>query len=128
MREEITLNDYLSIEERKRAIWKSLKPVFEDYDFLLTPTVVVKPFELGNISVDEINGVDASPLGWMPFTYPFNFTGQPAASIPAGFSDDGLPVGLQIVGKHFDDLGVLKVSKAFQDINPWQDKYENLDL
>jgi Asp-tRNAAsn/Glu-tRNAGln amidotransferase A subunit and related amidases len=58
----------------------------------------------------------------MPFTYPFNFTLQPAASLPAGFTKDELPVGMQIVGRHFDDADVLRISKTYQEINPWQDK------
>ncbi len=128
MAEEISLNDYISIEERKQELWKSLRTIFEDYDFLLTPTVAVPPFELGNINVDEIDGEEASTVGWMPFTYPFNFTKQPAASIPAGFTKNDLPVGLQIVGRPLKDSEVLKISKTYQDINPWQDKYENLDL
>jgi len=58
----------------------------------------------------------------MPFTYPFNFTRQPAASVPCGFTKDGLPVGLQIVGDRYDDLGVLQASRAFEKLRPWQDK------
>ncbi len=128
MAEEINLNEYINITERKQELWKSLRPIFEEYDFLLTPTVSVPPFELGDISVDKINGQDTSTLGWMPFTYPFNFTKQPAASIPAGFTKDDLPVGLQIVGRHYDDSGVLRISKEYQSLNPWQDKYSSIDL
>jgi len=124
--QSLTYREYIKIEERKMELWKALKRVFENYDYLITPTVACKPFEIGKISPDEINGKFITPIGWMPFTYPFNFTGQPAASIPAGFSKEGLPVGMQIVGKRYDDAGVLKISKAFQDISPWQDKYPEL--
>ncbi len=124
--QSLTYKEYIKIEERKMELWKALRSVFEEYDYLITPTVACKPFEIGRISPDEIDGKPITPIGWMPFTYPFNFTGQPAASIPAGFSKDGLPVGMQIVGKHYDDAGVLKISKAFQDTSPWQDKYPEL--
>ncbi len=118
--ESFTYREYIKIEERRMELWRALRGIFENYDFLITPTTAVKPFKLGKINPDEIAGEPATPIGWMPFTYPFNFTGLPAASIPAGFSRDGLPIGMQIVGRKFDDLGVLKLSKAYQDINPWQ--------
>lgn len=124
--QSLTYREYIRIEERKMELWKALREVFDKYDFLITPTVAVKPFEIGKISPDEIAGKPITPIGWMPFTYPFNFTGQPAASIPAGFSKDELPVGMQIVGRHYDDVGVLRISKAFQDISPWQDRVPSL--
>ncbi len=57
--------------------------------------------------------------GWTPFSYPFNWSGNPAASIPCGFTSEGLPVGLQIVARRFDDLGVLQASAAFEAARPW---------
>ncbi len=127
MAQEKTLEDYLKIKDRKKELWRALKPIFEKYDFLITPTVAVPPFDLGDIGVSEIRGEKVSPVGWMPFTYPFNFTKQPAASIPAGFNSEDLPIGLQIVGKPLDDLGVLQVSKKYQDENPWQQKFEEIN-
>ena len=59
---------------------------------------------------------------WMAYTYPFNMTGLPAASIPSGWTKSGLPIGMQIVGKRYDERTVLQVSKAFEEIAPWQDK------
>ncbi|MHA1468098.1 MAG: amidase family protein, partial [Promethearchaeota archaeon] len=63
-----------------------------------------------------------SPSSWTLFTYAFNLTTNPAASIPCGWSKEGLPIGMQIVGKRFDEATVLQVSKAFEEIAPWQDK------
>ncbi len=94
---------------------------------LLTPTAAVPPLELGKFGVREIAGVKVSPLGWMPFTYPFNITGQPAASVPCGWTDDGLPIGLQIVGRRFDDVTVLRAAAAFEQASPWADKRPPLD-
>lgn len=124
--DSLTYREYIKIEEHKMELWKSLRWVFDEYDFLITPTVAVKPFEIGKLGPEEIAGKPATPIGWMPFTYPFNFTKQPAASIPAGFTKDGLPVGMQIVGKHYDDVGVLRISKAYQDIRPWQNRKPTL--
>jgi aspartyl-tRNA(Asn)/glutamyl-tRNA(Gln) amidotransferase subunit A len=61
-------------------------------------------------------------MSWAEFSYPFNFTWNPAASVPCGFTEAGLPVGLQIVGRRFDDLGVLQASAAFEAVAPWADK------
>lgn len=120
--DSLSYREYIGVEARKEELWKGLRQVFSSYNFLITPTTAVAAFQLGNIGVSEIAGEAVTPLGWMPFTYPFNFTGQPAASMPAGFTKEGLPVGMEVVGKRFDDAGVLKVSKAFQDMSPWRDK------
>ncbi|RLI78616.1 amidase, partial [Archaeoglobales archaeon] len=126
MSESFGYKEYIKIEERKIELWGVLRPIFEKYDFLVTPTVAVPPFKLGDIGVSEIDDKAVTPLGWMPFTYPFNFTQQPAASLPAGFTKNGLPVGMQVVGKHFKDADVLRISKAYQDVNPWQEKKPSL--
>jgi len=107
--------------------WHAIRPFFEQYDLLLTPTVAVPPLEVGQFGVREIAGVKVSPLGWMPFTYPFNITGQPAASVPCGWTDDGLPIGLQIVGRRFDDATVLKAAAAFEQASPWAGRRPPLD-
>ncbi len=64
--QSLTYREYIKIEERKMELWNSLKDVFANYDFLITPTVAVKPFELGKIGPDEIAGKPATPIGWMP--------------------------------------------------------------
>jgi aspartyl-tRNA(Asn)/glutamyl-tRNA(Gln) amidotransferase subunit A len=63
---------------------------------------------------------------WICFTFPINMTGQPAASVPAGFTRDGLPVGLQIIGRHLDDKLVLKASRAFERARPWGHHWPSL--
>ncbi len=105
-----------------------IQPFFENYDLLLTPQIAVPAFELDKVEVGEIAGVKGSPfIDWTPFTYPFNITGQPAASVPCGWTDDGLPVGLQIVGRRFDDVTVFKAAAAFEQASPWADKLPPLD-
>jgi aspartyl-tRNA(Asn)/glutamyl-tRNA(Gln) amidotransferase subunit A len=67
------------------------------------------------------------PYDWIPYTYPFNLTGNPAASVPCGFTKDGLPVGLQIVGRRFDDVSVLRAAAGYETIAPWADHKPALD-
>ena len=57
-------------------------------------------------------------LGWTPFSYPFNLTQQPAITVPCGLSSDGLPLGIQFVGRMFDDATVLRVARAFESVHP----------
>ena len=71
----------------------------------------------------EVNGEAVNPLiGWC-LTYLINYTGHPAASIPAGLDTQGLPVGLQLVGRRFADDTVLAASAAFERVRPWQTTY-----
>ena len=90
----------------------------EHYDLVLTPTLPVTAFPAGDHHPGHINETITSYLSWTAFTYPFNITGQPAATVPCGFVD-GLPVGLQIVGRWRDDVTVLRASAAFERLAPW---------
>ena len=101
--------------------WQHPRAFFAKYDLLLTPTVACPPFRTGIDNPPDIAGRPIQGYGWIPFTYPFNLTGQPAASVPCGLTRDGLPVGLQIVGRRFDDVGVLRASAAFERARPWRE-------
>jgi aspartyl-tRNA(Asn)/glutamyl-tRNA(Gln) amidotransferase subunit A len=96
------------------------------YDLLLTPTLAVPPFALHIQGPEKIDGRIVPPFKWLAFTFPINMTGQPAASVPAGFTKDGLPVGLQIIGRHLDDRSVLRASAAFERAKPWKDTWPPL--
>ncbi|PIF14630.1 amidase [Candidatus Pantoea floridensis] len=89
------------------------------YDLLLSPTLAVPPFPLNMQGPEVIDGRMVRSDHWLSFCFPFNFTGQPAASVPAGFTASGLPIGMQIVGRHLDDGLVLAASAAFERIQPW---------
>ncbi|MBI4240569.1 MAG: amidase, partial [Candidatus Rokubacteria bacterium] len=115
----VTAVEYLRASHRRAGYWEEVQSFLARFDLLLTPTLAVSPFAVGTIWPREIAGQRVSPLGWLAFTYPFNLTGQPAASVPAGFTADGLPVGLQIVGKRFGDRTVLAASAAFEAARPW---------
>ncbi|MBA7661991.1 Acylamidase [subsurface metagenome] len=112
--------------DKRIKFYEKISELFRKYDILITPTVAIPAFELGMMFPPEINGEAVGPTSWMPFTFPFNMTGNPAATIPCGWSKDGLPIGMQIVGPKFDELTVLQVSKAFEEIAPWQDKKPQL--
>ncbi|MBV8612985.1 MAG: amidase [Acetobacteraceae bacterium] len=111
-----------AIMVRKAVANKSWR-FMRNYDLLLTPTIAVPAFAQGIQGPETIDGKKAGPFQWIAFTFPFNLTGQPAASVPAGFTRDGLPVGLQIVGRHLDDPTVLRASAAFEAAAPWRDKW-----
>ncbi len=108
-----------ALAERSRYADR-LRRELEAYDFVLSPTTPVTAFAAGADHPGSIAGYPTTYLNWTPFTYPFNFTGQPAISVPAGFTSAGLPVGLQIVGRWRDDLGVLRAAYAFERLRPWR--------
>lgn len=114
--------DYARAQMDLLSYWDGIRPFFEKYDLWLTPTTAILPPKLGQHEVKEIAGVEVTRMCWFEFLYPFNVTGQPAASLPCGWTDDGLPVGLQIVGRRFDDVTVLRASAAFEEASPWADK------
>lgn len=109
--------DYLTATGERAALGILMGEFHTRYDVLLTPTVAIPAFEAG-YEVPPGSGLSGWPE-WTPFTYPFNMTQQPAISVPAGFTSDGRPVGLQIVGpRHSDDL-VLAVAKLLEEVRPW---------
>jgi aspartyl-tRNA(Asn)/glutamyl-tRNA(Gln) amidotransferase subunit A len=115
----LSVVDYIQLRGQKLAYWDTVRPLFERYDLLLTPSVSVTALEVGRLNP---TGWPQHAWDWFPwasFSYPFNFTGQPAATVPAGFTGAGLPVGLQIVGRRFADLTVLQASAAFEQARPW---------
>ena len=106
----------------RTELYDVVQDVFDEYDMLLTPTVATLPFRNEEPGPTEVDGVVVDPLsGWF-LTWPFNLTGHPAASIPAGMCD-GLPVGMQLVGPRFGDDAVLTASATFESLRPWAEMY-----
>lgn len=117
--EGISLGQYMDAQRERAQFGSDMKLFMADYDALLTPSLAVPAFGAGRL-VPEGWSEDSSNswIAWTPFSYPFNLTQQPACSIPCGFTADGLPVGLQIVGQMFDDPMVLRIAAAFEEANP----------
>jgi len=115
-------NDVVRVQFHREELWDKLRPVFDRYDLLLCPTAAVTAFELeppGPLGPMIIDGTEVGPLAWMCYTFPFNFTGQPAASVPCGMSSEGLPVGLQMVGRMYDEVSILRAAAALEKARPW---------
>jgi Asp-tRNA(Asn)/Glu-tRNA(Gln) amidotransferase A subunit family amidase len=121
---KFTVKDIKWADLQREVIYQEICRQFKQFDILITPTLACTAFKLGTDWAQEINGEDVSdqPLAWQPYTYPFNLSGHPAASIPCGWSIEGLPIGMQIIGTRLADLTVLQVSQAFEQLSPWQDK------
>lgn len=101
--------------EQQTEVYHNMREFMTGVDFLVLPTVQVLPFAVSQPYVSEINGVALETyIDWMKSCYLISVTGLPAISVPAGFSASGLPVGLQIVGRHRADLSVLQLAYAFE--------------
>ena len=102
--------------ERKRTeLYHRMRTFMERYEFLILPVVQVPPFDVNRRYVNEINGVELRTyIDWMRSCYYITTAGLPAISVPCGFTPERLPVGVQIVGRHRDDLGVLQLAHAFE--------------
>jgi aspartyl-tRNA(Asn)/glutamyl-tRNA(Gln) amidotransferase subunit A len=116
MGEKITLPEYYAAMDRRAEIALRAQEFFQNYDLLLTPAVAIPAFKMGQVSPDV--NEPTNWMSWTPFSYPFNLTQQPAASIPCGFTRDGLPIGLQIVGAKYRDDLVLAAARAYESVKP----------
>ncbi|MEH7480071.1 amidase [Neobacillus drentensis] len=111
--------DYKAVEIARSKVWHAFQTIFKDYDLLIAPTLALPPFSIELPSPPEINGKMINPAHGWALTSHLNLTGHPAASIPAGFSTDGLPIGMQIIGRRFDEWNILRASAAFEEASPW---------
>lgn len=103
----------------KSNYYGAWREFMQDYDLMLTPTLPITAFGAGLDQPGQINGQPTTYLGWSAFTYPFNLTGAPAATVPAGRTANGLPTALQIIGRWRDDATVLRAAAAFEELAPW---------
>jgi amidase len=102
-------------EAKRSALFQRMRRFMERYEFLIVPATQVPPFPVTTEYPTEIEGVPmATYIDWMKACYYITVTGHPAISVPCGFTPEGLPVGVQIVGRHQDDFGVLKLAHAFE--------------
>lgn len=112
-----TLDDYMQSQNERGVLGHHMKRFHRDYDLLLTPCLPIPAFPAGQETPHQMTAKRWS--GWTPFTFPFNLTGQPAASVPCGLTSAGLPAGLQIVADKYNEALVLRASFAFEAAQPW---------
>ena len=111
----LTAADIGAAEIKRTELYQRMRRFMNRYEFFVLPTVQALPFDVTQEYVAEIEGVKMETyIDWMKSCYFISITGHPAISVPAGFTTDGLPVGLQIVGRHRDDWGVLQIAHAFE--------------
>jgi len=116
-------------EVKRTALFHRIREFMKDYDFLALPVSQVPPFPLDQEYVKEINGLQMETyLDWMRSCYFISVTGQPAISVPCGFTSDSLPVGLQLVGRPQNDFGVLQLAHAFEKSTGFYKKIPDLAL
>lgn len=102
-------------ELKRTELYHRVREFMETYEFLILPVNQVPPFDVKQRHVTEINGIKMETyIDWMKSCYYISVVGLPAISVPCGFTPEGLPVGVQIVGRHQDDWGVLQLAHAFE--------------
>ena len=109
--------ELLEAVQQRGAFGIAMNRFHEQYDLLLTPSLPLPAFDAGREVADVMK--EKRWTEWTPFSYPFNLTQQPAASVPCGVTEAGLPVGLQIVGPRYDDWRVLRAARAFEMAQPF---------
>jgi aspartyl-tRNA(Asn)/glutamyl-tRNA(Gln) amidotransferase subunit A len=116
--EKVTAHELLDAQLKRGALGTHMNLFHRDYDLLLTPTLSIPAFDAGKEVADKM--LQSRWTDWTPFTFPFNLTQQPAASIPCGLTKGGLPVGLHLVGPRYADALVLRAARAFENARPIQ--------
>lgn len=121
----ISLDAFVEAERQRDLLVHRMRQFHETYDLLLTPTSIVAPFETIHRMPPEWDTKRA--WVWELPTFPFNFSRQPALTVPCGFTDSELPVGLQVVGPIYEDARTLRAARAYQEAYPTTDRRPLLD-
>jgi len=114
--EKVTTAEYMAAVQKRGALGLHMNLFHEKYDLLVTPTLPLAAFEAGKEMANIMK--EKRWTDWTPFSYPFNLTQQPAATVPCGLTKKGLPVGLHIVGARYADALVLRAARAFESTQP----------
>jgi amidase len=122
----MTASEYISTVARMHNVSRQVIRELLPYDALLTPTLPHPAVPIGSLYSEPENSMEEI-FGWIPFTFPFNATGQPAISLPNGFTKAGLPIGLQIVGRPADEIGIIALAAAFEEARPWRGHHPPLE-
>jgi Asp-tRNA(Asn)/Glu-tRNA(Gln) amidotransferase A subunit family amidase len=119
----LSLEDQIEAQKVRTELNRIMGELFDQFDLLLTPTMPTEAFGAKGPPPSEIDGHPIPLLGALAFTYPFNLSGHPAASVPAGQTKNALPAGLQIIGPRQRDDLVLQASYAYEQMWPWNDHW-----
>ena len=117
MIDDQTLEEYYSKVFLRYDFREKMRSFMEDFDLLLSPTLPVAAFDVGLNVPPEMP--DANIISWVCYTYPFNLTGNPGASLPVGFTAYGLPVGLQVISRAIREEDIFRACAAFEAARPW---------
>ena len=115
-----TLEEYWTQVFNRYRFREEMRQFMEKYDLLVSPVLPVPAFDVGLNVPPQMPG--ANVISWVRYTYPFNLTGQPGASLPVGFTGEGLPVGLQLISKAIRETDIFRLAAAFEAARPWIDK------
>ena len=115
---QLTLAQHADAVDARVELGRKMNLFHDTYDLLVTPAMPITAFTAGQDLADMDTQEDW--MDWSPFTYPFNLTGQPACVVPCGFTEVGMPVGLQIVGPRYADLLIMRAAGAFERFRAFQ--------
>jgi aspartyl-tRNA(Asn)/glutamyl-tRNA(Gln) amidotransferase subunit A len=118
--------DYLQAQEKRRVYTQAFLKVFDSVDVVAAPTLPVLPPLIGQKEIDWGRAKEDVRAALLRMTRPGNLTGLPALSIPCGFTAGGLPVGLQLIGRHYDEATLLRMAHAFERATPWHTMFPPL--
>jgi Asp-tRNA(Asn)/Glu-tRNA(Gln) amidotransferase A subunit family amidase len=123
--ERVTAAEYIDAQHERAEYTRAWAEFSGAYDLLLTPAMQMTALPVGTLSPERIDGKPVDPFfdDWCTFCLPANLTGRPAACVPIGFGGDGLPVGLQIVGRRWEDAAVLGAAAAVERVLPWAEQW-----
>lgn len=124
---KLPLKTLLTHQRVRSKLNQVLKDIFADYDLFITPTMPTEAFDAKGPPPSEIEGVPIPLLGAVAFTYPFNLSGHPSGTVRLGFTRNGLPAGLQIVGPRYREDLVLQAAYAYSRYRPWNDKWPRIE-
>jgi amidase len=124
---KLSIRDVANAVQQRSELWNRVNIFFDHYDLLVTPTVAIPPFPADTIYPTEINGNPMENyVEWILLTYAITLTGLPAISLPCGWTQKGLPVGIQIVGRRLSEWRLLQAASAYELAAPWKDKRPSL--
>jgi amidase len=123
---KIAAHEYITTVGQMHSIAREVVQSLDAYDAIISPTIARPAVRIGTLPSKPENYLEELPE-FIPYTFPFNATGQPGFSLPNGFSKAGLPIGLQIVGRQADEVAIIGLAQQFEEARPWKDKHPALD-